>query len=130
MGKIDYSKVFAALELEKTVSPGKKQIIDTLKERGALLAVKGSWDYLEDVVPYCYAAEKLLLDPEEPMPDLEKYAAILLGCPGRIEEKSEQAIKNYVERGGYLVTTDWALRTVEGVFPGYISESGNGEGDY
>lgn len=130
MSKTDYSGLFRRLEREKSFLPGKAAIIKTLKEEGRLLAVKGSMDHVERVLPHCYAAEKTIVGPHARVPDLGKYTGVLIACPGRLTKDWHQAIKEYVAAGGFLVTTDWTLRLLERVFPGNVSYAGRAHGSY
>lgn len=129
MGDVDYSKLFARLEQDKLAMPNKKEIIDTLKKKGRLLGVKGSMDYIQEVVPHCYASEKALVSADGPVPPLGEYTAVLVGCPGDLNSKWRSALKTFVANGGFLITTDWALALLHDIFPGYISYGGTASGD-
>ena len=56
--------------------------------------------------------EKIDLDPDK---------IIFINCPGSVSTKGLRNLVTFVEKGGFLFTTDWALRhVIEPGFPGYI----------
>ena len=56
--------------------------------------------------------EKIDLDPDQ---------IIFINCPGNVTSKGLRNLVTFVEKGGFLFTTDWALRhVIEPGFPGYI----------
>ncbi len=57
--------------------------------------------------------------------DFKPTQIVMVNCPGNFPANDKNApfekLKKFVEDGGFLFTTDWALRyTVSGVVPGYI----------
>ena len=56
--------------------------------------------------------EKIDLDPDQ---------IIFINCPGSVSTKGLRNLVTFVAKGGFLFTTDWALRhVIEPGFPGYI----------
>jgi hypothetical protein len=46
---------------------------------------------------------------------------VFINCPGKLSRKGVGQIHQFVEAGGFLVTTDWALRhVIEPAFPGLM----------
>src|SRR5947209_1820684 len=64
--------------------PEKARVIERARKDGRLLAVRGSMDYVERVLPYCYVGQKELLDAHRPPPRLDEFDAIFVGCPGKL----------------------------------------------
>ena len=58
--------------------------------------------------------------------DLSKVHTVLINCnEAKFSEVAIKKIKNYVEGGGYLFTSDWCMQTVlERAFPRYIQYNG------
>ncbi|MBI4534035.1 MAG: hypothetical protein HY711_08800 [Candidatus Melainabacteria bacterium] len=55
----------------------------------------------------------------------EGAKVLVVNCAGKVPQESLQHIRNFVARGGYLLTTDWALDgLVRRAFPGYIEWNG------
>lgn len=131
MGKLD--EVFGRVMQDKIRSiPGKERIIETARRQGRLLAVKGKYDYVEKVLPYCYAAEKVLADPKAPLTNLQDFDVIFVGCPGNVNVGSwAKIIPGFLEGGGVLLTTDWCLQNlVAKLFPNMLSVAGRAQGTF
>ena len=57
--------------------------------------------------------------------DWERLQVLLVCCPGHLPPDALEAIGPWVRRGGYLLTTDWALKhVVEPLFPGTVRHNG------
>jgi len=112
--------------------PDKAKIIKTAKERGRLLAVRGSMDYVENVLPHCYAAEKLLIDPNSPPENLTDFDVVFIGCPGELNLQEWQSpLLTILNEGGVLLTTDWCLgNVVQKLFPETICKKGTAHGEF
>lgn len=88
---------------------------------GSLIEVKGRWDDAGRTlralgIPYQRVGGGDLKD----MP-LDGVKVVVVDCAGNVPKESFQRIRDFVSRGGYLLTTDWALdNLVEKAFPGYI----------
>lgn len=52
---------------------------------------------------------------------LDSVRVMVINCPGRIPREYYQRVRDFVSRGGYLLTTDWSSdNIIQGAFPGYI----------
>lgn len=86
----------------------------------AILVIKGRWDHAEHLlseckVPFDTGGKDLLND------HLSRYKVVVLNCPGEITDNSIAELRQFVENGGYLLSTDWSLDSaVQRAFPGYI----------
>ena len=57
------------------------------------------------------------LDHVELRPD----QIIFINCPGKIKGQGLRKLTTFVNEGGFLFTTDWALKYIlEKAFPGYV----------
>jgi hypothetical protein len=114
--------------------PDKARVIETARSKGRILALRGVYDYLDQVLPHCYAAEKQLLepDPHQPPSDLERFDVVMVGCPATLAIESwGPPLARLLAAGGLLVTTDWGLHNlVQLVFPGTIARQGSAEGSF
>ncbi len=129
----DLAKVFDAVVEDKIRTiPGKARLIETAKERGRLLAIRGRFDYVEKVVPYCYAAEKRLAGSSGPPPDIAGFDVVWVGCPGKLKRRRwEEPLRRLLAAGGILVTTDWGLTNlIQVLFPGTIERAGEASGTF
>ncbi|HLC55214.1 MAG TPA: hypothetical protein VJJ75_01640 [Candidatus Nanoarchaeia archaeon] len=88
-----------------------------------IVVVKGQYDHIEKLmdtlkVPYA------LIDPSE-IATHNGGRVMLVNCiTYEPSPKREKAVKAFVEQGGRLVTTDWAVGLVERVFPGKLVKAG------
>jgi hypothetical protein len=88
---------------------------------GEILLTLGTFDKVQQVLdhlqlPYqtlpCGVVERLPLRADQ---------VLIINCPGQFESAGLEAIRQFVARGGTLITTDWALETtVQRAFPGTI----------
>ncbi len=98
-------------------------MLDEFKEleHSDSVVVKGTYDHIERVfnnigVEFGYVDSSnfnnFSLNPEQ---------IIFINCPGNLDPHGLRKLKSFVYNGGFLFTTDWALKNiVEKVFPGYI----------
>jgi hypothetical protein len=122
---------FAEIARRKRELYGKRNIISAAAGKGKLLGINGRMDYINEVVPFCYCAQKDVVEPTSNPCNLEPYHVVLVGCPGELSPAWINPVENYVKRGGYLVTTDWSLENlIPKVAPGFISAGGKGDGMY
>jgi hypothetical protein len=90
-----------------------------------IAVVSGQYDHIERVlvataVPYTAAAphqaERL---------DWERLQVLCVSCPGMLPAVALDRIGPWVRRGGYLLTTDWALKhVIEPLFPATVRHNG------
>jgi hypothetical protein len=84
--------------------------------------VRGSYDRVQDVlrlmnIPHRKVDPSAVRDLE-----LDPRHMLIVNCPGEIGVDAVPAVRAFVEAGGTLFTTDWALRHVlERAFPGAVS---------
>jgi hypothetical protein len=101
-------------------------------ESDQILVVPGQYDSVEKVlgpakIPYRMASGSVDLDPKQ---------ILLINCPGRDMnyryrgKSGTNALREFVNAGGYLVTTDWALQSViMKAFPGYVERGSHDTGN-
>ncbi|MFX1481465.1 MAG: hypothetical protein ACFFCI_25580 [Promethearchaeota archaeon] len=105
------------------------EILEKVKE-SSIIIVAGSYDRVETVldminIPY------VLIQPEEvPQIELKPDQILIVNCPGDIYDEGLTKIQNFVKRGGFLFTTDWALlKILEKIFPEYVKYNQRPTGD-
>jgi hypothetical protein len=129
----DLGDVFKSVMEHKIRSiPGKARVIETAQQKGKIFAVQGKYDYLEKVLPHCYAAEKVLVEAHHAPAKLDNFDVVLVGCPGKLSLAAWRSpLHTFLEQGGILVTTDWSLHNlIEPVFPGTIAMRGTAQGTF
>ncbi|MFX0082482.1 MAG: hypothetical protein ACFE94_12100 [Candidatus Hodarchaeota archaeon] len=105
------------------------EILQKVKE-SAIIIVSGSYDKVEMVldmikVPY------VLIQPEEVIQiELKPDQILIINCPGDIYDDALPKVKDFVKRGGFLFTTDWALLNIlEKIFPELVKYNQRPTGD-
>ncbi|MFX1275014.1 MAG: hypothetical protein ACFFBP_19290 [Promethearchaeota archaeon] len=108
--------------------PEDLELLDKVKD-SSIIIVAGEYDKIELVldlikVPYIliqpYQVAQIELKPEQ---------ILIINCPGNISEGLDK-IKDFVKRGGFLFTTDWALLNIlEKIFPEFIQYNQHPTGD-
>ncbi|MFW9876579.1 MAG: hypothetical protein ACFFG0_26080 [Candidatus Thorarchaeota archaeon] len=118
--------------LEKRMAkerPMDLEILQKVKE-SSIIIVSGSYDKVEIVldmikVPY------VLVQPEEVSQiELKPDQILIMNCPGNIHDDILPKVKEFVKRGGFLFTTDWALLNIlEKIFPELVKYNQRPTGD-
>lgn len=101
-------------------SPETLQILENIRQADVVV-VQGQYDRIQDVLeisgmPYTLVnAERF--DKAELRPD----QIVFVNCPGQLSGSAINKLEVFVREGGFLFTTDWALRNVlQMAFPGYV----------
>jgi len=111
---------------------GKKDVVKAVEKHGRILAVEGRFEKPKKVINNMYGLVRDITVPNKfPKYDLSNYDLVLLGCPAdKIPGSTHPKIRAFVENGGFLLTTDWAIvPIVEKIFPGYIRWNGKKTAD-
>ena len=107
--------------IDENASASEKELMADISSSDVLV-VKGDYDRVQDVLdvtgmPYTLVepddTHELELDPTSQM--------LIVNCPGKLPKSAIRRIRDFVEQGGSLFTTDWALDNVlEHAFPGIL----------
>jgi len=128
-----YKDLYSEVKKRKMEALNKEKVVKAVEKHGKILAVSGKYEKPDKIVPHMYASEKKVIKPKDILKiDLNHYDVVLIGCPGTgIPTTAHTKIYKYVaENGGWLITTDWAIRSiVEVIFPGHIKWNGGRTGD-
>ena len=108
--------------------PEDLEVLEKVKD-SSIIIVAGSYDKIELVldligVPY------ILIQPHQVSSiELKSDQILIINCPGEIREGLDK-IKDFVKKGGFLFTTDWALlHILEKIFPEYVKYNEIATGD-
>ena len=126
-----YLKVSKQLVRERMEreNPEDVAILDSVDDTD-IVCVKGTYDHIHLVleaigIPFTHVDPHGLLRTE-----LKPEATVYVNCPSSFPRESALKLRKFVEEGGQLITTDWALKhVVEVAFPGTVKFSGNSSGD-
>lgn len=124
--------LYSEVKKRKMEALGKQKIVEAVEKHGKILSIKGQYDQPDKVMNHAYAAVKDTIRPDQfNKVTLDTYDLVVIGCPGNeIPAQYHVRFREYVERGGWILSTDWVLRTiVEPIFPGFISWNGEKTAD-
>lgn len=95
-----------------------------------IVVVRGHYDQIERVLR-ATDVPHLMVEPEQVARlDWAELQVLMVSCPGNLMPESVSRIAAWVRRGGYLVTTDWALKhVIEPAFPGTVRHNGQQTSD-
>lgn len=97
---------------------------------GRVLNVKGQWDDSTKPMRSLGIRHQSIKEKELRTAPLEGVRVIVINCAGELPREALQRIRDFVGRGGYLITTDWALEnTTARAFPGFIGYGGQKTGN-
>jgi hypothetical protein len=90
-----------------------------------IAVVTGQYDHIERVLT-ATAVPFTRVEPHDAAAlDWRRLQVLLVSCPGQLPKPTLDRIAPWVRRGGYLLTTDWALKhLVEPAFPGTVRHNG------
>ena len=110
-------------------NPDDVAILDSVKDSD-IVCVRGTFDHIHLVleaigIPFSHVDPSVLLKM-----DLKPEQTIYVNCPSSFPSEAAAKLRVFVEQGGQLITTDWALQHVlEKAFPGTVRYSGTSTGD-
>jgi hypothetical protein len=86
-----------------------------------VIVVRGIHDHIEDVFVHA-GTPFTTVNPEHiEKAQLRPDQIIFVNCPGKLNPGGLRKITAFVEEGGFLFTTDWALKhALEKAFPGFV----------
>ncbi|HEC36894.1 MAG TPA: hypothetical protein ENI29_01575 [bacterium] len=120
---MSWKDIYSEVKKRKMEALDKKDIVQAVEKHGKILAVNGRYEKPKKVIGHMYAFLKKVINEKEVIKEnLSRYDVILIGCPGNaLPHASHPKIRDFVINGGWLMTTDWAIRSIiENIFPGFI----------
>ncbi len=95
-----------------------------------IVVVEGIYDRVQDVLSIMDLPFKVIAPSDVSSLQLKPEQMIVVNCPGVLDSRSIVAVREFVNSGGTLFTTDWALRHVlERAFKGIVRFNGTQTGD-
>jgi hypothetical protein len=87
-----------------------------------IVVVPGCYDHVEQVLEALALPHTRLPADALARADLRPEQLLIVNCPGNVPPQAIRTIRRFVERGGSLFSTDWALKhVVEPAFPGVLA---------
>ena len=95
-----------------------------------VVAVRGIYDHIHRVLEATGVPFLDLPPAALAAADWERMQVLMVNCPGQLPPDAMRKIPSWVRDGGYLVTTDWALKhLLEPLFPGRVRHNGQQTAD-
>jgi len=104
----------------KDVNPTALSDIESIKQADVIV-VQGQYDHIEQVLTLSRTPFTLIAPSQLDTADLRPDQIVFVNCPGQISPVGLRKLTTFVAYGGFLFTTDWALKHVlEPAFPGFV----------
>ncbi len=92
-----------------------------LNSKEKLLLIRGQWDDSNKPLHSLGLKFTAIKTKELASIPLSDFKVMIIDCAGEINRSNLQKVRDFVLRGGYLLSTDWALQNVlQGAFPGLV----------
>jgi hypothetical protein len=102
-------------------APDKARVLDAVKQSDVVV-VAGRYDHVESVLEALEVPHTVIGTSDVERVDLRPEQLLIVNCPGDVSPAAVDRIRAFVEAGGSLFTTDWALKHVlEPAFPGVLA---------
>jgi len=86
-----------------------------------VLEIKGTWDKADRTLKNLGIPHTTIGSGQLNNIGLARTKVLVVNCAGTLDRSSLQGVRDFVMRGGYLLTTDWALdNMLRQTFPGYV----------
>jgi hypothetical protein len=95
-------------------------------EGAEVIVVSGVYDRVEDVLSAVGIRHVVVSPAQLDHLELNARQLLIIDCPGNISSRAIERVRKFVNAGGFLYTTDWALaNVVQKAFPGYVEFNGH-----
>jgi len=102
-------------------APDRARALDAVVQSDVVV-VAGIYDHVESVLEALEVPHTVIGTGDVERVDLRPEQLLIVNCPGVVSAVAITRIRAFVETGGSLFTTDWALRHVlEPAFPGVLA---------
>lgn len=110
-------------------SPETMRLLDQV-HAADVIVVRGEYDHIEQVLSVADTPHTVIRPASLGDAKLRPDQIVFVNCPGKLPELALRNLDRFVEAGGYLFTTDWALRhVIEKIFPGVLAYNDRPTGD-
>lgn len=87
-----------------------------------VIVIRGRYDHIETVLHQAGTPFTLVNPGQIDRADLRPDQIVFINCPGELSDLGVRNLSSFVEAGGFLFTTDWALKHIlEKAFPGVVA---------
>jgi hypothetical protein len=119
----------AVMEGLKSKRPEDARILEDVRA-AEVVAIRGSYDHCERVLEATRVPFAAVAPEAAARIDWDRLEVLLVSCPGHLPQAALDRIGPWVRAGGYLLTTDWALKhVIEPLFPDTVRHNGRQTSD-
>lgn len=119
----------AVMEDLKSKRPEDARILEDVRT-AEVVAIRGSYDHCERVLEATRVPFAAVAPEAAARIDWDRLEVLLVSCPGHLPQAVLERVGPWVRAGGYLLTTDWALKhVIEPLFPGTVRHNGRQTSD-
>jgi len=105
----------------REVDPEAEREMNQIKQADVVV-VRGQYDHIEQVLSLGQTPFTAISPPQLDEAQLRPDQIVFINCPGQLNPAGLRKLHTFVYAGGFLFTTDWALRHVlEEAFPGFVA---------
>jgi hypothetical protein len=129
--------------MEKAYQIAQEMVRDQLREKNPeaaqdlenihesdIIVTRGQYDFIEKVLNNAGTPNTLVHNHDLEDATLRPDQVLFVNCPGKFKPRTLRKMESFVKEGGFLFTTDWALKNVlEPAFPGYVEFNQNSTAD-
>jgi hypothetical protein len=102
-------------------APERARVLDDV-EQSDVVVVTGQYDHVQSVLEALDVKHTVIEPRDLDRLTLRPEQLLVVNCPGQVSSHAVARIRTFVENGGSLFTTDWALRhVIEPAFPGVLA---------
>jgi len=102
-------------------APERARVLDEV-EKSDVVVVTGQYDRVQQVLEALEVEHTVIHAHELDRLTLRPRQLLVVNCPGQVSSQAITRIRAFVEAGGSLFTTDWALKhVIESAFPGVLA---------
>ena len=129
-GDTGYTQSLGLPDLRDAISAHMADAYGVAQDPGDIIVTQGQYDHIEEAFSLgqitCTRVDPRQIDEANLRPD----QVIFVNCPGHFSPQGLRKLHQFVEEGGFLFTTDWALKHVlEPAFPGFVEYNGRSTAD-
>ncbi|MBT3297570.1 hypothetical protein HN385_01455 [archaeon] len=109
-------------QVSKLYKPGLAEQLGEI-EPGEVVVVQGTYDHVEKLLDTIKVPYTSITSSEISTHNGGRVMFVNCASYNSVDGKTKNAIHNYVDEGGRLISTDWAVGLVEKVFPGKVQKT-------
>ncbi len=111
-------------QVSKLHSPG---LYDQLRDikKGELIVVTGAHDHIEKLLPTLKVPYEVVSSDAIPKHNGSRVLFVNCSSYSSVPEDTKKYVTDFVREGGRLITTDWSLSFLNGIFPGKLTHTKN-----